>query len=356
MINRTLIMLRRLLLNWARKLKKYSKKSPFLIYSICWLLYILYTLLLFPYLHRSVMMPSILLCGLSVWLFNLHMGIFTLLLSHPYHFLMLVYCTGDPNAWTIDLEPGAIAAQFIFTFFVYALDKNHTRMEQLNQELELRVEERRGQLRQITEILFESTEAARHQLADKLCIDVGCDISVLMTHLDAMKKEFMRNNCPEKADIAKLQKIAIDCSNDIQDIVQRLSIARLESTNLADSIHQLTSYYSESLQTRFTVDMSRLTQPLPHPLIHHLYRIIHETVTNAVRHAKADKIIISISTTDDMLSLQVTNNGTPLPQAGYFGLGLRMICYRVQSIGGRLNYRSHPSSGITTFSCLIPLP
>jgi two-component system, LuxR family, sensor kinase FixL len=89
----------------------------------------------------------------------------------------------------------------------------------------------------------------------------------------------------------------------------------------------------------------------------HLYRIAQEAVTNAVRHAEAKKIRVSLQTDDHEWVLSVDDDGKGLPadpkKSG--GIGHRIMRYRSDLIGGRLEISARKEGG-TRIRCLLACP
>jgi PAS domain S-box-containing protein len=86
-----------------------------------------------------------------------------------------------------------------------------------------------------------------------------------------------------------------------------------------------------------------------------LYRIAQEAMTNAIRHAKATRVTITLSHSQSELSLQIVDNGTGIPEKEPLrrGLGLKTMSYRAGLIGGHLTIRSIAGGG-TAVACLFP--
>ena len=89
-----------------------------------------------------------------------------------------------------------------------------------------------------------------------------------------------------------------------------------------------------------------------------LYGIGREAATNAVKHAHATDIRIELDCRQrPQIELRVQDNGkgcrvgpddTP-------GLGLRIMAYRAQTIGGKISIE-HPATGGTEVRCILPCP
>jgi signal transduction histidine kinase len=79
-----------------------------------------------------------------------------------------------------------------------------------------------------------------------------------------------------------------------------------------------------------------------------LTRVLRELVTNAIAHAQATRIDVTISLVNDRLDLQVCDDGVGRnPQAWSHGLGLGGVRKRVKQLGGEVQWRENPSRGIT---------
>ena len=76
-----------------------------------------------------------------------------------------------------------------------------------------------------------------------------------------------------------------------------------------------------------------------------LYKIAQEAVTNAIKHAKAKTIGISLSNGSDKLVLTVHNDGLPFPnlKGPSTGMGLRIMSYRASLIGASLEVKGAPA-------------
>jgi signal transduction histidine kinase len=86
-----------------------------------------------------------------------------------------------------------------------------------------------------------------------------------------------------------------------------------------------------------------------------LYRIAQEAVNNAVKHARASEIRIGLEREGPALTLEVEDDGEGLeePLINKDGIGLRVMRYRAQLLGGTLEIGSPPAGG-TRIRCRVP--
>lgn len=87
----------------------------------------------------------------------------------------------------------------------------------------------------------------------------------------------------------------------------------------------------------------------------HLFRIAQECISNACRHATPGIIEISLTSHESDLQLIVTDNGKgmDLSSPAGRGIGLNLMRYRSNLIGGSLDIDSKPGAG-TTITCTLP--
>lgn len=85
-----------------------------------------------------------------------------------------------------------------------------------------------------------------------------------------------------------------------------------------------------------------------------VYRIVQETMTNAVRHGEADAITVLLTRTENMLTIRVTDNGKG-SEATTEGFGLSHMKERLRMLQGTLRYGSR-SDGERGFEVTAELP
>jgi signal transduction histidine kinase len=88
-----------------------------------------------------------------------------------------------------------------------------------------------------------------------------------------------------------------------------------------------------------------------------LFRILQESLTNVIRHAKANKVEVVLSKESGWLGMQISDNGIGLRQdlskRGQT-FGLQGIDERIQMLGGELKIESMPGKG-TSLTISLPV-
>lgn len=85
-----------------------------------------------------------------------------------------------------------------------------------------------------------------------------------------------------------------------------------------------------------------------------LYRILQESLTNVLRHArKASRVKVTVEDRDGRIQLTITDDGT-MPEPIIPGFGLRHMQTRCEALGGSLHWKTEKPAGFTV-TAVIPL-
>ena len=117
----------------------------------------------------------------------------------------------------------------------------------------------------------------------------------------------------------------------------------------ATAFTTVTSIHTDVIQSGTEPQLPTITRGM-------LFSIAHNAMTNAFRHAQANRVTIELSFARDGLRLSVSDDGTGLP-ADYAdrGHGFRNMIRSAERIGGSLEAGPGESGRGTTVTCEIPL-
>lgn len=89
----------------------------------------------------------------------------------------------------------------------------------------------------------------------------------------------------------------------------------------------------------------------------HLYRIVQEALGNALRHGRPKRVTVQLRADGGQIELAITDDGPGFDRRAVrpSGLGLKIMRFRAQMIGGDLSVESAPGVG-TTIRCHCPSP
>ena len=157
----------------------------------------------------------------------------------------------------------------------------------------------------------------------------------------------------QAAEIAQLIREAIEHT---RLLARGLAPIQLEAEGLMEALRALAARISHffRIQCAFRCPFPAL---IPDVTVGtYLYRIAQEAVTNAIKHGKAKTIEIQLAVTGDSILLTIQDDGAGFARQGRNpeAMGLRIMQYRADLIGGHFRVETGPGAG-TTVVCSVPL-
>jgi PAS domain S-box-containing protein len=161
---------------------------------------------------------------------------------------------------------------------------------------------------------------------------------------------------PEAADAKKIVQLVNEAINKTRELARGL----LPVVSDADGLMAALKHWAGEVEDLFHISCQF---QCPEPVLitdvsvaTHLYHIAQEAVNNAVKHAHARHMVLSLTGKDGIGTLSIEDDGVGFCEAsgGHTGLGLHIMRYRASMLGGSLELRRGPSGG-TAVSCRFPL-
>ena len=163
----------------------------------------------------------------------------------------------------------------------------------------------------------------------------------------------LRSN-PERAAqrAQKLESLTSSGLAELQRIVSGLHPPQLDDLGLLPALRWYVQDVSERCGIQIKLQSSNHLPDLTPEIKITLYRIAQEAITNAIRHARARRISVSVRVVDEILILLVEDDGIGFDAAqtasspkGRPCWGLMGMQERARLIGGEYFLDSHPGAG-----------
>jgi signal transduction histidine kinase len=182
----------------------------------------------------------------------------------------------------------------------------------------------------------------------------------ISSQLDAVAMCMPESATPARSYLDMARRMARHSLTEARRSVMDLRASALDGQNLAAAIESGTRLWTAGSGVDVAVKVTGTGSKLPEEMEQHLLRIAQEAVTNALKHAGASRIGVSLHLEAHNLHLRIGDNGRGFNQqdvfssrAGHFGLiGMRE---RAERLGGELRLESNPGSG-TEVEVTVPLP
>jgi signal transduction histidine kinase len=155
-------------------------------------------------------------------------------------------------------------------------------------------------------------------------------------------------------------ELARDSLAEARRSVQALAPAQLDQVRLPDALGTVTTKWSALSGVAATTTTTGTPVSLRPELEVALLRTGQEALANVAKHAHANSVAVTVSYMDDVVSLDVRDDGVgfnvcpSLPLSSSGGFGLTAMRQRIDGLGGALAVESEPGSG-TTVVASIPV-
>lgn len=207
--------------------------------------------------------------------------------------------------------------------------------------------------RELEDEILAAAEREKQRIGQDLHDDLCQQLAGIEFLSKALQQQLKGAAAERAGEVARLVR---DAAEHTRRLARGLIPLHLESDGLMHALEALAA----RIQGLFHIECSFHCAPAVlidnASIALHLYRIAQEAVTNAIRHGKAGQIEIKLARVSNKAILAVDDNGNGkgAKPGNVRGLGLRIMNYRANSIGGTFIVEKRPNGG-TTVVCTVPL-
>jgi len=226
----------------------------------------------------------------------------------------------------------------------------------LAERLESEVDGRTRELSSLSAYLQTNSEREKAKLARELHDELGGILTPAKMDLSWLQGRL--GNSPEYAE--RMGRLAglIDQGIDLKRrIIENLRPSLLDHLGLASALQWYVDEACKASNLQCNIRMSDNLERLPADLEIALYRVVQESVTNVIKHARAKRIDLSVDRTAKGLRVEIVDDGVgiaDLEMAKKLSHGLAGMSHRVRSVHGTFDIRSQPGHG-TRIDVFVPL-
>jgi PAS domain S-box-containing protein len=214
------------------------------------------------------------------------------------------------------------------------------------------ITERRRLEHEILQISELEQRRIGQDLHDGLCQHLAA--TELMSEI--LERKLARKSKADAARVAEIAKQVREAISQTRLLARGLSPVVLESEGLMSALQELADYSERMFRVSCQFHCPEPVLIENHTTATHLYRIAQESVSNAVRHGKAKRILIALTRGPHRIRLEIKDNGVGLPPdvSKANGMGLRIMQYRAAMIGGILEIQRNAEGG-SSVACSIQI-
>ena len=208
------------------------------------------------------------------------------------------------------------------------------------------VSERRRMERELTEISSREKQQFGQDLHDSL----GQQLAGISYLVMALERDLRAEAQPQAERAGRVRELLGEAVKQVREIARGLCPVTVDEGGLALALQDLATHTSALYGVRCRFLPGRATDVLQNWRATHLYWIAHEAVRNAIRHGASKHVDISLGQSDGKQILAVADDGTGIPEPAGLnaGLGLRIMHYRAELIGGQVEIQSRAPGTLVT--------
>lgn len=213
---------------------------------------------------------------------------------------------------------------------------------------------RRQVRRQTTALRWRIEREAAHDERQRIAREFHDTLEQGLTGLLLRLEAVQAHGVNEKGDhlLRASRGLVSQMQVETRGLVSELRVPSQENADLVAALQAIVDEHPAGCGPALKLEASAPIPPLPSRTVHHLRMIAREGVTNALKHARAANICLSLTVEGDRLRMSIADDGQGFDsdslhggERGHFGcIGIEERC---QKFGGVASWRSAPGQGTT---------
>jgi two-component system sensor kinase FixL len=202
--------------------------------------------------------------------------------------------------------------------------------------------------------ILDISEQERRRIGQDLHDGLGQMLTGIGLISKNLAREMRERDIEEAVHVQEIADLVKEADQYARGLSHGLVPVNVEANGLDNALQNLAEKTSSIFGVQCHFDTKHLTLLEDTSTAVHLYRIAQEAINNAIKHGEADHIWVALNSGDQKIELTIKDdgNGFDVTQEKLEGMGLRIMNYRAQMVGGKLNVESEKEEG-TEVTCVI---
>jgi PAS domain S-box-containing protein len=227
-------------------------------------------------------------------------------------------------------------------------------LEELREQKTALLEKEVAERARLEREVIESCAREQRRIAYDLHDGVGQQLVGIALSAKLLEEQLRSHHRGEAEKASAIVKLANQAARQT-----RLTARSLEGADgvgdLKTALEALAMNMSQNCRVKSMIKANAASLPISAPVAAQLYRIAQEAVHNAIEHGAAREVLIQLSLGNRDMVLTVRDNGQGFEaKTNGYGMGLRIMRYRAQCIGGSCHVHTAHNKG-TVVHCRVPL-
>ncbi len=210
--------------------------------------------------------------------------------------------------------------------------------------------------KRLEQAILEISAREQRRIGQDLHDGLGQHLTGVAFMSKVLEQGLSEKKLPEADEAEKIVRLVNEAIDKTRELSRGLLPVVSESYGLMTALKQMAA----EIEDLFRISCAwRCEEPVLIPDVSkatHLYHIAQEAANNAIKHGKAEHIVISLFAKNGEGTLLIQDNGAGIGvvSSNHPGMGLSIMGYRARMIGGSLDVRRNLSGG-TIVTCDFPI-
>ncbi|MGB5045580.1 MAG: histidine kinase, partial [Nitrospira sp.] len=193
-------------------------------------------------------------------------------------------------------------------------DVNHTLLREISEHVEteesLRASEHdlatsRQELRDLAARLLTAQEEERRRISRDLHDDINQRLAMLIVQAESLESNLPHSASDCSKELRSIQDRLTELSDDVRHLAYQFHPSILDDLGLTVALQRLVDECAARANLQASFEASPPLPAVPQTVATCLYRIAQESLANVMKHARANKVIVSLASTADAITLTV---------------------------------------------------
>lgn len=197
--------------------------------------------------------------------------------------------------------------------------------------------------------LIKGQEEERQRIATDLHDRLGSMLSTVKLLFSALDSKFDKKDSDGKNQYDKATNLLDESCEEVRRVSHNLSTGMVSSLGLQTALKELCDGIDQSGLIQCKLLIYGLEERLDNQTEIGIYRIIQESLNNALKHSKASNVTVQLNCLEDSLSITIEDNGIGFDpkkiKENMGGMGLSNLEMRAKKLKGSFHIDSSPGKG-----------
>lgn len=204
--------------------------------------------------------------------------------------------------------------------------------------------------------ILEAGEEERRRIGRELHDGLGQLLTGIRMLSENLERKLVANALPGTQELHEITELVKQADHEARNLARGMVQVDIEKRGLSVALEQLCKRVSKLKDVECNLHDSENAELQQHTMALHLYRITQEGINNAVKHGKANNIIVRLSSNEHHTSLVIEDNGAGFDKDAVIkdsGMGLQIMHHRATVLGGICEIERSDDDW-TRVRCIVP--